>query len=337
MYKSINFCIFYIFLVFFPMNLCFAEESNIAPYKKHTIYAMWENDKISFIHTDRNYTNGVRFGWTSKEYDYFNEDNKMSWGKNISVVNYNKPHFTRFHISINQEMFTPDYTGNYVPENEHSYGAFLYFNVGIYNRTQNTLEHIGVKLGITGPYALGEEAQSFTHTIFGIETFHGWENQIGTEFIFNPYYQWTGRAYLFKTNIISMDILGTLDIALGNADTHFGGYGTIRIGYNLDNDFGVQKMNTLTDVAPVHSDKLSIYLFASGGPRIVLYNLFVAGNNSSSDLGYNTNILRWDASCGIVVSYYGVRAGYSWTLYTKEYTTQPYGHTYGHLFIEISF
>ena len=52
-----------------------AEASEFIPYKKHTIYGMWENDKISFIHTDRNYTNGIRFGYTSKEYDYFTEDN----------------------------------------------------------------------------------------------------------------------------------------------------------------------------------------------------------------------------------------------------------------------
>lgn len=335
MYKYIIICIITVFFIsIFSIN---TEASELVPYKKHAVYGMWENDKISFIHTDRNYTNGVRYGYTSKEYDYFTEDNKMSWAKNVSIVNYNKPHLTRFHLSINQEMYTPRYNGTYVPENEHPYGGFLYFNAGIYNRTANTLEHIGVKAGITGPYAFAAEAQTFIHRLFGKDVFYGWDNQIGTEFIFNPYYQWTGRAYIFKTDYISMDILGTLDVALGNADTHLGAYGTLRIGYNLDNDFGVQKINTLTDAAPVHSDKLSVYLFAGGGPRVVLYNLFISGNNSTSDFGYNTNILRWDAACGIVVSYYGVRVGYTWTLYTKEYTTQPYGHTFGHLFMEISF
>lgn len=326
--------VFFFFATFFPV---YAGDIELVPYKKHTIYGSWENDKISFIHTDRNYTNGIRIGYTSKEYDYFTEDNKMSWAKYVSIVNYNKHHLTRFHLNINQEMFTPNDEGLYVPENEHPYGAFLYLNGGIYNRTQNTLEHIGIKLGIVGPYALGEEAQSFVHLLFNINCFEGWDNQLANEFIFNPYYQWTGRAYIFKTEVISMDFLGTLDIALGNADTHFGAYGYFRIGYNLDNDFGVQKMNALTDAAPVHSDKLSVYLFAGGGPRVVLYNLFVTGNSDKSKPGYNTEILRWDATCGIVISYYGVRAGYSWTVYTKEYTTQPYGHTFGHLFIEISF
>lgn len=324
-------------IVFIFSNSVYAENSELVPYKKHSVYGMWENDKISFIHTDRNYTNGVRYGYTSKEYDYFKEDNKMSWAKNVSVVNYNKPHITRFHISINQEMYTPEHRRNITLINEHSYGGFLYLNAGIYNRTENTLEHIGIKTGVTGPYSLAKEAQDFIHTMFNKGIFYGWERQVGTEFIFNPYYQWTGRAYIFKNKYISMDFLGTLDIAAGNADTHFGAYGTIRIGHNLDNDFGVQKINALSDAAPVHSDKFSFYFFAGGGPRIVLYNLFIAGNNSTSDLGYNTNLLRWDAQCGVVLSYYGVRAGYSWTYYTKEYTTQPYNHSYGNMFIEISF
>lgn len=334
-----KFTLYFVFAFFFMFTCLFAyaEESGLVPYKKHSIYGMWENDKISFIHTDRNYTNGIRIGYASKEYDYFTEDNKMSWAKYVSIVHYNKPHLTRFHLSINQEMYTPDDDGMYVPKNEHAYGGFLYFNGGIYNRTQNTLEHIGIKLGIVGPYALAEEAQSFVHSLFYIECFDGWDNQLATEFIFNPYYQWTGRAYLFKTGIISMDFLGTLEVALGNADTHIGANGTFRIGYNLNNDFGVQKINVFGDAAPVHSDKLSIYLFAGGGARAVLYNIFIAGNSSKSDLGYNTEILRWDATCGIVLSYCGIRTGYSWTVYSKEYTTQPYGHTYGHLFLEISF
>lgn len=326
-----------VIFVFIFFNSVYAESSELVPYKKHSVYGMWENDKISFIHTDRNYTNGVRYGYTSKEYDYFKEDNRMSWAKNISVINYNKPHITRFHISINQEMYTPEHMRNITLINEHAYGGFLYLNAGIYNRTENTLEHIGIKTGVTGPYSFAEEAQFFIHKMFNKGIFYGWERQVGTEFIFNPYYQWTGRAYIFKTKYISMDFLGTFDIAAGNADTHFGAYGTIRIGHNLDNDFGVQKINALSDAAPVHSDKFSFYFFAGGGPRIVLYNLFIAGNNSTSDLGYNTNMLRWDAECGVVISYYGVRVGYSWTYYTKEYTSQPYNHSYGNLFIEISF
>ena len=39
---------------------------------------LWENDLIAFMHSDRYYSNGIRLGYTSKEYDYFNEDNKMS-------------------------------------------------------------------------------------------------------------------------------------------------------------------------------------------------------------------------------------------------------------------
>ncbi len=315
----------------------YSEEVNITPYKKHAIYCVWENDLISLIHTDRNYTNGLRCGYHSKEYDYYSENNEMAWAKNVSILNYNKPHITRFYINLNQEMYTPQSLEKNIPANEHAYGGFLYLNTGIFNRTKNTLEHIGIKLGVVGKYSFAKEAQEFVHRVTGKEVFEGWDKQLASEFIFNPFYQWTGRVYLFKRKTISMDFLGTFDIALGNADTHFGGYATFRIGHNLDNDFGIQKINVMQDMATVHSDKFSAYFFIGGGPRVVLYNLFVAGNSKESDLGHNINLIRFDATAGATISYYGVRAGYAFTFYTKEYTTQPYGHTYGTLFLEISF
>lgn len=263
----------------------------------------------------------------------------MSWAKNVSIVSYNKPHITRFHMSINQEMYTPATHGPGIGKNDHPYGGFLYLNTGIFNRTADTEEHIGIKLGVVGSYSLAGQLQTFLHSSTGQLVFAEWDkSQLNNEFIFNPYYQITLRKYIFKTKPFSMDILGTFDTALGNADTHFGAYGLIRLGHNLDNDFGIPKMNLEQDYAPVHSDKFSIYVFAGGGAKITLHNIFVQGNSTESNKGYNINLLRWEASAGLVMSFYGVRLGYIWTYYTKDYTVQPYDHhAVGALLVEFSF
>ena len=317
----------------------YAEDNVLTPYKKHGITILWENDFLNFLKSDRYYSNGTRIGYTSKEYDYFNEDNPMSWAKNVSIVSYNKPHITRFHMSINQEMYTPATHGPGIGKNDHPYGGFLYLNTGIFNRTADTEEHIGIKLGVVGSYSLAGQLQTFLHSSTGQLVFAEWDkSQLNNEFIFNPYYQITLRKYIFKTKPFSMDILGTFDTALGNADTHFGAYGLIRLGHNLDNDFGMPKMNLEQDYAPVHSDKFSIYVFAGGGAKVTLHNIFVKGNSVQSDLGYNLSILRYEASAGLVMSFYGVRLGYIWTYYTKDYTVQPYDHhAVGALLVEFSF
>lgn len=317
----------------------YAEDNVLTPYKKHGITILWENDFLNFLRSDRYYSNGTRIGYTSKEYDYFNEDNPMSWAKNVSIVSYNKPHITRFHMSINQEMYTPATHGPGIGKNDHPYGGFLYLNTGIFNRTADTEEHIGIKLGVVGSYSLAGQLQTFLHSSTGQLVFAEWDkSQLNNEFIFNPYYQITLRKYIFKTKPFSMDILGTFDTALGNADTHFGAYGLIRLGHNLDNDFGMPKMNLEQDYAPVHSDKFSIYVFAGGGAKVTLHNIFVKGNSVQSDLGYNLSILRYEASAGLVMSFYGVRLGYIWTYYTKDYTVQPYDHhAVGALLVEFSF
>lgn len=317
----------------------YAEDNVLTPYKKHGITILWENDFLNFLKSDRYYSNGTRIGYTSKEYDYFNEDNPMSWAKNVSIVSYNKPHITRFHMSINQEMYTLATHGPGIGKNDHPYGGFLYLNTGIFNRTADTEEHIGIKLGVVGSYSLAGQLQTFLHSSTGQLVFAEWDkSQLNNEFIFNPYYQITLRKYIFKTKPFSMDILGTFDTALGNADTHFGAYGLIRLGHNLDNDFGMPKMNLEQDYAPVHSDKFSIYVFAGGGAKVTLHNIFVKGNSVQSDLGYNLSILRYEASAGLVMSFYGVRLGYIWTYYTKDYTVQPYDHhAVGALLVEFSF
>lgn len=331
-----------LFIFFFILSTCstiYAEDNVLTPYKKHGITILWENDFLNFLKSDRYYSNGTRIGYTSKEYDYFNEDNPMSWAKNVSIVSYNKPHITRFHMSINQEMYTPATHGPGIGKNDHPYGGFLYLNAGIFNRTADTEEHIGIKLGVVGSYSLAGQLQTFLHSSTGQLVFAEWDkSQLNNEFIFNPYYQITLRKYIFKTKPFSMDILGTFDTALGNADTHFGAYGLIRLGHNLDNDFGIPKMNLEQDYAPVHSDKFSIYVFAGGGAKVTLHNIFVKGNSVQSDLGYNLSILRYEASAGLVMSFYGVRLGYIWTYYTKDYTVQPYDHhAVGALLVEFSF
>lgn len=331
-----------LFILFFILSTCstiYAEDNVLTPYKKHGITILWENDFLNFLRSDRYYSNGTRIGYTSKEYDYFNKDNPMSWAKNVSITSYNKHHLTRFHLSINQEMYTPATHGPGIGKNDHPYGGFLYLNTGIFNRTADTEEHIGIKLGVVGSYSLAGQLQTFLHSSTGQLVFAEWDkSQLNNEFIFNPYYQITLRKYIFKTKPFSMDILGTFDTALGNADTHFGAYGLIRLGHNLDNDFGMPKMNLEQDYAPVHSDKFSIYVFAGGGAKVTLHNIFVKGNSVQSDLGYNLSILRYEASAGLVMSFYGVRLGYIWTYYTKDYTVQPYDHhAVGALLVEFSF
>lgn len=329
-----------ILILIILMNVSFAyAEETLKPYKKNSIMVLWENDLIAFMHSDRYYSNDIRLGYTSKEYDYFNEDNKMSWAKYVSILSFNKPHITRFHLNINQEMYTTAKHARPFPKNDHPMGGFLYFNAGIYNRTANTEEHIGLKIGVVGPLSFTGQLQTAYHSATGQLIFTSWEyNQLDNEFIFNPYYQITGRKYIFKTNPVSLDVLGTLDVAAGNADTHFGAYGTIRFGHNLDNDFGMPKINLEQDFAPVHSDKFSLYVFVAGGAKVTLHNIFIQGNSPNTRFGYNLELLRWEVSAGIMASYYGFRIGYIWTYYSKEYTVQPYDHhAVGAALVEFAF
>ena len=324
-----------IFLVY-PISVM-ADNEILKPYKKQFITLLSENDNYSFMKTDRYYTNGLRIGYVSKEYDLFNEKNAMSWARYVSIASYNKPHITRFHINLNQEMYTPSKHSSIPPKNDHLYGGFLYFNIGVYNRTQSSLEHIGVKLGFVGPWSFAKEAQTALHELGDMLTFKGWDTQLANEFIFNPYYSYTYRGTVFQTKYISMDFLGTLEFAVGNADVHFGGYTQLRLGHNLHVDFGIPRINSMYDGSPANSNDFSMYVFVGGGSRVVLWNIFIQGNSASTRKGYDLNLLRSEVTCGLVISHNGYRIGYSYTYNTRDYTQQPHTHAIGSITLEFAF
>lgn len=356
-YKRLSFA-FALFILFFQnayaddnnashLNLAddsfkeFIEIDAIEPYKKHLLQINFENDMISFRHSDRYYTNGARIGYISKEYDYDKEANAMSWAKYLAWHSFKKPHFTRFFINLTQEMYTPVnkvYAERrkqpYVqPEFDYPYAGLLYLSFGVINRTKNVEERIGLKIGIGGPYAFAKEAQDAVHGMLGRPKFDRWDLQLSNRFLFNPYYSITRKDYIVQANNgFEIDLVASLDISLGNIRTHFGGSGTFRMGYNLGADFGPSRINRLFDGSGATSNRFSFYIFLGFGARIAIYNAVV----QHEAYGYKLNPLVGEVTTGFFFSHKGHRFGYVFTCNSEEYAEMLNNHTYGALIFEFA-
>lgn len=320
-----------------PAQYLFADEISPVPYKKHRLQFMSENDKWSLIHTDRYYTNGIRFGYISPEYDFQKEKNIMNWGGKVAIALADKPHVTSFNLSISQEMFTPNL---HIPviADDHPYAGYLYFNMGVIQRSADMQERIFLKLGIVGRESLAELCQDITHDIINVDKFSGWKDQINTEPIINIQYQITKKYPLFNSKYVDIDILGSFEAALGNADTHIGAGGIFRIGYNLESDFGPAKINHMGDGSPAYNDDPYFYIFAGTSARIVIRNMFVQGNTvGGKKFNYTLNFLRFESALGLIAGYKGCRLGYSFNALSRDYMEQYSSHTFGTLFLDIAF
>ncbi|MEI6203153.1 MAG: lipid A deacylase LpxR family protein, partial [Enhydrobacter sp.] len=154
-----------------------------------------ENDVFNrFGKSDRDYTNGFRFGWLSPALPslpegiaalttvptFFGESAVSSVTRRIGVL-------------IGQNIYTPQNTDISQPIfNDRPYAAWLYASVALqqtYKRNdaktgrdepvrQDTLQ---LDFGVVGPAAGGEFVQNNFHKLIGVSQANGWANQLYNE------------------------------------------------------------------------------------------------------------------------------------------------------------
>lgn len=328
---------FIVFLNFAYITNIYAVEITPEPYKKHKIIILSENDSYFDQYSDKYYSAGQRIGYISKEFDFASDNNsKTKWLKYVSL--YPKNNVTSFNIGINQEIYTPEDKSLNVSEDDHPYAGGLYFTFGLNQRRINSLERINIQMGVTGKYSFAQDVQDFIHS--SVNKDHNkklpWINQVGDEFIFNFLYSYTGRVPMAESKIISMHMLPTASVSLGNGSTYFDFNTRLLIGHNLATSFGPLKMNYGADMIGAVNDDFSIYLYGGLGYRFVARNIYIQGNTWEDNFRHKIEPFVYYFEGGLVISYKGFEASYGITHKSKEYTFQPKNHTYGTILLSFA-
>ncbi|PAF44199.1 lipid A deacylase LpxR family protein [Helicobacter sp. 11S02596-1] len=325
------------FTLSFANEIC---DTELIPYKRQFVNLLSENDAYADQYVDRYYTAGTSLGYTSAEYNFDCEDkdSPMAWSRYLSLLGgLNHSKMTRFSVSLTQDIYTP-YSRVALPDpSDHPYAAYLRLNLGVHHRSGSVLESMVVSIGMVGPSALGYETQKLIHYLTNNPTFYGWGNQLKNEFIFNLNYQLIKKIYLWDSRWISSDILPGLDVSLGNADTHFQIGSRWRVGYNLDSDFGVDKVNSSFSGGEAYNDRFSFYVFGGISGRYQARNIFIQGNSFGSQTGLDMKYFVYDGEIGLAFLYRGMRFAYTYTHRSKTFQTQPKPHNFGSIELNIAF
>src|ERR1051326_5643753 len=137
-----------------------------AAQESGTITVLFENDLC--YHTDRDYTNGAQLAWTSPVLS--SEDWAVSLADMLPFFSYKSE--VRKVYALGQDIFTPsDISLKNPPLNEHPYAGYLYGALGVLGKTPgengapDRLDQVELQLGVVGPAALGEQTQTFIHSI----------------------------------------------------------------------------------------------------------------------------------------------------------------------------
>lgn len=280
-----------------------------------------ENDwfgNIAGADNDRDYTTGIRLAYLSDSLDV------PDWVKKITAVprvfgSEEDNTVWRWGVSINQNIYTPDNTQTDEPiDDDRQYAGWLYLGLtlqGIHRVGTEPvrMDTFDLSLGVVGPWALGEQLQNNFHNVIGDEENEGWDNQIDNQPAVQFTYERRWRTGTYDMPLgLEVDLVPYLGTGLGNVQV-YGAAGTIlRLGQDLQKDFGPPSIRPALPGSEAFSDRgFSWYLFGGVEGRAVAYDLFLEGVDPIPLIG--------EGKAGMSLFWGDIRLSYTHVLRSPEF------------------
>ena len=295
-------------------------------WEGHVLLLNMENDAVAA--NDRHYTHGMSLSYLSKD------DSMPGWIKSCSshtpAIGL-EVQAQKLGFSLGQEVYTPeDLRETGLVEDDRPYAGWLYGSVILQRRGRVSgswlaLESFRLDLGVVGPESLTEEVQKPFHDLDPA----GWDNQLETEPGFALRYD---RRHLFslKSNTgWGMDFIPAFGTSLGNIATFLGAGTTLRLGYNIPNEFAV-----------AHEEKpprWGFYILGGMEGRWVLHNIFLDGNTFKSSHSVDKEALVGDFKAGFTLVLKRVELNFSYVMRTPEFEGQKENDRFGSATVTMKF
>jgi hypothetical protein len=309
-----------------------------------------ENDwfgKIAGGGSDRDYTTGIRLAWLSDSLDVPGWVERIATPPRIFGSEEDNT-IWRWGLSINQNIYTPEETTTSEPiDDDRPYAAWLYLGLtlqGIHRVGTEPvrMDTFDVSLGVVGPWALGEQLQNNFHNFIDDEETEGWDNQLDNEPALQLTYErrWRTGAYEPVSGAgIEVDAVPYLGAGLGNVQIYGAAGGILRLGQDLQKDFGPPSIRPALPGSEAFSDRgFSWYLFAGVEGRVVAHNIFLDGNTFDDDSPSVDRIpLVGEGKAGLTVFWSDIRVSYTHILRTPEFKERDRWNQFGAVTFSVSF
>lgn len=322
----------------FAHEPAFAQTAEAPPVQddRGTLTFVWEND--SFADSDQNYTNGVRLAWLS------GTDRPQGLSRWIArnLLNAGDEAVIRRGVAIGHSLFTPNDTTTSAPlPDQHPYAAWLYGEYTALVEQRNEVDQFSVQLGVVGPSAGGEWVQNEFHALIGAGDAQGWDNQIEDEIgLVVSYDKRLRRLAQLGDGGFGADVTPNLGFTVGNIHTNLHAGLTLRIGQDLENDYGPPRVAPSLAGAGYFTpqDNFSWYLFAGIEGRAVAHNIFLDGSLfRDDDPSVSSNTFVSDLQAGIVVQVLQTQIAFTYVERDEEFEEQTEPQRFGAVSISRKF
>ncbi len=320
------------------LSLCLAVLPTAAwPQTDHGTFSLQiENDRVAA--TDRHYTHGTRLGWVSPR------GQPPAWSQTLfDEIFVDVKGERRLGFSLGQSIFTPDDTESIaVVDDDRPYAGWLYGGMELIVEDADDFRRVALDLGIVGPSAKAEQTQNEFHELIGVSRSNGWDNQLNDELGFALFAERKWRdASRFPFAGVNGDVTWNLGGSLGNVLTYAAAGVALRVGNQLDSDFGPPRIRpSLSGSAffdPVPFRKFGWYLFAGVELRAVGRNIFLDGNTISDSHDVSKKPVVGDFQAGLALFYGRARLTYTGVFRTKEFDGQPEADRFGAISLSFTF
>ncbi|WP_142849996.1 lipid A deacylase LpxR family protein [Telmatospirillum sp. J64-1] len=316
--------------------VCFAFSSaSAAEPEKGTFSFILEND--FFYENDRGYTNGLQFRWTSSP---------QTEGWPVRMAQW-LPFFSstgeiRKSYALGQNMYTPSDLESDVPSAEdRPYAGWLYGAVALIADGEHYLDQLQLQVGVVGPASFAEQAQKLIHRWTDSGEPQGWRSQLRNEPGVVLTYQRSWKAYRSDTILggLGFDVTPHFGAALGNVFTYANTGATLRVGWNLSNDYGAPRIQPSMPGSGFFKRRegIGLYYFAGVEGRAVARNIFLDGNTWQDSARTDKVPLVGDLQMGMVLTLGTARLTYTHVLRTKEFKHQQEDDRFGSVSLSVRF
>jgi lipid A 3-O-deacylase len=306
-----------------------------APDRRSAISIVSENDTYG-RNTDRYYTNGARFSYSSAEDQLPGPMASLD----RALAELFGPARSRWGFALGQNMYTPINKRLRDPDpRDRPYAGLLYADISLDRRTETTLDRFSFTFGVVGPTSFARQTQDIVHSLIGDRQARGWNHQIHDEPVFNLTYDRTWREQLLALPAgLAVDALPTLTLAAGTIQTYAGLGARVRIGQGLDRDFGAPRIRpTIADSPAPVGEGFGWYLFAGAGGRAVARDITLDGNTYRDSRSVDHRPFVGDLELGGAVFWHNLRLAYTQDFRSKEFVGQKKEFIFGALSLSISF
>ena len=248
----------------------------------------------------------------------------------------------RASLSLGQSIYTPeDIEDPKLIKQDRPYSGWLYAGFGLVaNQGMRRYDKIELNVGVVGPWAFAGEVQTSWHSFFGLREPEGWSHQLDNEFGIVLFYEQARRLYTKPLyHDLMFDVIPHFGGSVGNVFTYGAAGFTLRLGKDLEGDFGPPRIRPSLPGSGYFPGEKSFrwYIFGGIEGRAVLQNIFLDGNTFSSSHSVDKKHWVGDFQAGIVVQFNRFRVTYSQIFRTMEFDEQDSADEFGAVSISYQF